>query len=99
MIAARQPTDALSRCSSPRRTRATRCLVAQGNGVPPSSTIIAVLPAGYRPAQRQILSTYGGNPDGAARIDILPDGALTWVVGPASETDYTSLSGLSYWPD
>jgi hypothetical protein len=76
-----------------------RGLVSQGSGVPPNSTIIAVLPAGYRPAQRQILTTYGGNPDGATRVDILPDGALTWGVGPASETDYTSLSGLSYWPD
>jgi hypothetical protein len=28
------------------------------------------------------------------RVDILPDGALTWVVGPAGETDYTSLRGF-----
>lgn len=76
-----------------------RGVITQGNGAPPSSAIIAVLPPGYRPATREVLSTYGGNPDGASRIDILPDGALTWVVGPTSETDYTTLSGLSYWPD
>jgi hypothetical protein len=76
-----------------------RGLVSQSGGLPPNSTIIAVLPAGYRPAQRQILTTYGGNSDGAIRVDILPDGALTWVVGPSAETDYTSLSGLSYWPE
>jgi len=56
-----------------------RGLVTQGNGVPSSSAIIAVLPAGHRPARRQILSTYGGNPDGASRVDILPDGSLVWV--------------------
>jgi hypothetical protein len=76
-------------------------LVAQANGdvLPSQSPIIAVLPPGYRPAQREILATYGGNPDGASRIDILPDGALTWVVGPNSIPDYLTLTNLSYWPD
>ena len=76
-----------------------RGLISQGGGLPSKSKIIAVLPAGYRPAKRHILTTFGGAPPGVSRVDILPDGALTWVTGPDTERDYTSLSGLSYWPD
>ena len=76
-----------------------RGLVSQDSGLPSQSTIIAVLPAGYRPARRQVLTTNGGNPSGPGRIDILPDGALTWIVGPDQEKDFTSLSGLTFWPD
>ena len=59
-----------------------RGLISQSAGVPSKSKIIAVLPAGYRPASRQILTTFGGAPPGVSRVDMLPDGALTWLIGP-----------------
>jgi hypothetical protein len=73
-----------------------RGLVTQKEGLPAQSPIIGVLPDGYRPAKRQVLATYGGNPDTAARVDVLPDGSLTVVVGPTTEMDYITLTGLSF---
>jgi hypothetical protein len=75
-----------------------RGVVVQNAGVPSTSPIIAVLPEGYRPPRRQIFAVYGGAPDGASRVDILPDGTLTWTLGsPNAENDYTTLSGISFF--
>jgi hypothetical protein len=76
-----------------------RGLVTQTGGLPAQSPIIAVLPTGYRPAKRQVLVSYGGNPDTAARVDVLPDGSVLFVVGPTAEMDYVTLSGLSFSTD
>jgi hypothetical protein len=76
-----------------------RGLVSRIDGLPADSKIIAVLPAGYRPKLRHVLTSNGGNPDAYTRVDILPDGSLMWVLGPNAETDFTTLTGLSFPTD
>ena len=75
-----------------------RGLVTQPGGAPSTSRIIAVLPAGYRPAKREVFTSNGGNPDAYIRLDVLPDGTIERVIGPDAETDYTTLSGIAFWP-
>jgi hypothetical protein len=75
-----------------------RGLVVQNAGLPSASPILAVLPVGYRPARRQLFTGFAGAPSGATRIDISPDGAVTWVDGPNAENDYTSLAQIEFFP-
>jgi hypothetical protein len=76
-----------------------RGLVSQLSGLAPGSPIIAVLPPGYRPKLRHIFASEGGNPDGFQRVDVTPDGAITWLAGGTAETDFTTLDGISFSTD
>jgi hypothetical protein len=76
-----------------------RGLVSRLAGLPADSPIIAVLPAGYRPKLHQVFTSNGGNPGAYTRVDIVPDGSVTWVKGPNAEKDFTTLSGISFSPD
>jgi hypothetical protein len=75
-----------------------RGLVTQTAGAPSQNSVIAVLPDGYRPARREIFTGFGGNaPEQADRVDILPDGSVLWIVGATGESDYTSLSAITFF--
>ena len=76
-----------------------RGVLTQAAGAPAPNQLIATLPPGYRPANHQILAAFGGGPEVAARHDIYPSGGLFWVSGPTAELDYTTLTGISWWPD
>jgi hypothetical protein len=57
---------------------------------------IAQLPAGYRPALRQIFYTIGGAANAGLRIDVRNDGWIVAVTGIGSPDSYFSLSGISF---
>jgi len=73
-----------------------RGLVTRTDGVPPASSPIGTLPAGYRPAKRLIFPANGGTT--TTRIDIAPNGQVIWIQGTAAEKDYTSLDAISFAP-
>lgn len=75
-----------------------RGLLTRVDGAPVGSTI-ALLPAGYRPPARMIFTVGGGQPAATSRIDVYPDGNVTWVSGPGTESDYTSLAQVSFATD
>ncbi|MBT3820222.1 MAG: hypothetical protein HOG04_02390, partial [Nitrospinaceae bacterium] len=54
---------------------------------------IFTLPAGYRPAQMELIVTETGDPVANGRIDILPDGGV-WLRRGANS--YVTLDGLSF---
>jgi hypothetical protein len=71
-----------------------RGLVTRTDGLPPASSPIGTLPAGYRPPKRLIFGSSGG-PE-SIRVDIAPNGQVIWVVGTINEKDYTSLDQISF---
>ena len=73
-----------------------RGLVTRTDGVPPATSPIGTLPAGYRPATRLIFPSNGGAR--SARVDVAPNGQVIWVQGDAPEKDYTSLDAISFAP-
>ncbi len=73
-----------------------RGLVTRTDGVPPASSPIGTLPAGYRPAHRMIFSANGGPT--SVRVDVAPNGQIVWVAGMLGEKDYTSLDAISFAP-
>jgi len=46
---------------------------------------------------RPRLTSDGGNPDAYIRVDVLPDATIERGIGPDAESDYTTLSGISFW--
>jgi hypothetical protein len=72
-----------------------RGLVTRTDGLPTQSPI-GTLPAGYRPPKRLIFGSGGGA--ASVRVDVLPNGEVTWVQGTAKEKDYASLDAISFWP-
>lgn len=58
-----------------------------------SWTVLATLPAGYRPAKRMVFSV--SNHDREARVDVLPDGRILWVAGGKNH-GWISLSGIVF---
>ena len=73
-----------------------RGLVTRTDGLPPSSSPIGTLPAGYRPPKRLIFAANGGGE--TVRVDVLPNGQVLWVRGTVNEKDYTSLDTVSFAP-
>jgi hypothetical protein len=71
-----------------------RGLVTRTDGLPPSSSPIGTLPAGYRPPKRLIFGTNGG--PASIRVDVLPNGQVVWIAGKVDEKDYTSLDQISF---
>ncbi len=56
-------------------------------------SVLATLPAGYRPAKRMVFSV--NNHDRDARVDVLPDGRILWVTGGKNH-GWISLSGIVF---
>jgi hypothetical protein len=73
-----------------------RGLVTRTDGLPPASSPIGTLPAGYRPAKRIIFGANGGGQ--GARVDVAPNGQVIWISGTAKEKDFTSLDMISFVP-
>lgn len=65
----------------------------------PFGSVIATLPAGYRPQHTQIFAVATGETFAAGRIDIGASGTITRLFGNIGEQDYTSLSGISFYTD
>lgn len=65
-----------------------RGLVARTSG---ASTVIGVLPLGYRPAMRSMFAAYSDT--GVARVDVAPNGEVVLVAGG---TTYLSLDGINF---
>ncbi len=70
--------------------------IATVSGVVKTSagTEIAVLPAGARPRARMIFTVWAGQ--APVRVDVLPDGRITYIMGGAGLAGYVSLSGISF---
>ena len=73
-----------------------RGLVTRTDGLPPASSPIGTLPAGYRPAKRMIFAANGG--PAAVRVDVAPNGQVIWINGTSKEKDFTSLDLISFAP-
>jgi len=56
-----------------------------------SDTAIATLPAGYRPALREVFEGYSDT--GVARFDVLPTGAINYEAG---DNGWFSLDGANF---
>jgi hypothetical protein len=67
----------------------------------PAGGPIAVLPAGYRPADMALFGPMMGNnaTNAAGRVDITTTGEIVWMTGPMGDPNYTSLDGISFWTD
>ena len=73
-----------------------RGLVTSGAPLAQGS-VIATLPAGYRPSARMIFGDPTGGPGG--RVDVAANGEIQWISGATAEIDYTSLATVSFWTD
>ncbi len=74
-----------------------RGLVTKNGAVPAKDDVIATLPPAARPKARMVFSVQSGAL--VARVDVLPNGNITWIGGGATEKDYTSLAAVSFWTD
>lgn len=63
------------------------------------SSVIATLPAGYRPTGRSLFVVGDSVGGWANRVDVLPTGDVLWISGGTTETDFTSLETISFWTD
>jgi hypothetical protein len=77
-----------------------RGLLAKGAGVPVSGDVMAILPPGYRPTMRYLFGAGGGAPTELyTRVDVLPNGEITFMAGATADGDFTSLDNISFWTD
>jgi len=77
-----------------------RGLLTQTAGLPAFDAVVGTLPPGYRPSVRTIFIVAAGQDVGFARLIVDPDGAVKRTNGPAvAEKDYTSLNGVTFWPE
>jgi len=61
---------------------------------------LATLPVGYRPSVRTIFAISTGQGVAFARLNVDPDGTLKrTAAGEVAEPDYTSLNGVTFWPE
>jgi competence protein ComGC len=84
--------------STPQYTKASDGMVSlKGlikSGTMTSDTVIATLPAGYRPALREVFLGYSDG--GVARFDVEPSGNITYEAGG---NGWFSLDGASFYAD
>jgi hypothetical protein len=80
-----------------------RGLLTLTAGVPPAAAgdiTLATLPVGYRPSLRTIFAISTGQGIAFARLIVDPDGTLKRNSAvDVAEQDYTSLNGVTFWPD
>lgn len=73
-------------------------LATNTSGLPAAGDVLGTLPPGFRPAATLVFE--GAAQNAFARIDVQADGQVVLqVVGVAGETDYVSLSGVSFVVD
>ncbi len=72
-----------------------RGLITRASAAPTSGPI-GTLPAGYRPQRRRAFVVTTGEPHSVGRVDVQANGVVLWMSGAATETDYTSLEGISF---
>lgn len=81
-------------------SRFGRLVVLQGlvtkTGTPGSGDLIGTLPAGFRPTELVDFIAPTGEPFTAGRVRVETDGDVIWLNGATGETDYTSLSGITF---
>lgn len=75
-----------------------RGTVSQLAGIPVRADVIAVLPEGYRPQRNQIFET-ASQGDVPGQITIGPDGRIVWVAGAATDADFVTLNGVTFFTD
>jgi hypothetical protein len=75
-----------------------RGLVTQNDGPPVRLQQIGILPPGYRPAGRELFATTTGNGEVPGSLIFEADGQILWLSGSASERDYTTLAGITFYP-
>ena len=74
-----------------------RGLVTRDAGAPTLSSLIGVLPAGYRPKADRVYAVHTGEaPYATGRVDVHVDGQVLWIDGATGERDYTSLEGIEF---
>lgn len=66
---------------------------------PITGSIIATLPAGYRPTARLLLVVGMGEPHGSGRVDVTTAGTVLWIAGTSDTTNYTSLASINFSTD
>jgi hypothetical protein len=77
-----------------------RGLLTQTTGLPALDDVLATLPPGYRPSVRTIFIVATGQGIAFARLIVDPDGTLKrTAAGDVLEKDYTSLNGVTLWPE
>jgi hypothetical protein len=77
-----------------------RGLITQTTGLPAADAVVASLPPGYRPSVRTIFVVSAGQEVGFARLIVDADGTVRRTNGTAvAEKDYTSLNGITFWPE
>lgn len=72
-------------------------LASKTGGTPGSGDVIFVLPVGFRPVTSEVFSAATGEATTFGRVDVDPAGQVIWRSGAGAETDFTSLSGISFW--
>lgn len=65
-------------------------LIKNGNTNP--GTVVATLPAGFRPSERLCFAALGGF--GHARFDVLPNGQI--IISSGAQSVFSSLDGISF---
>ena len=69
--------------------------VTKTGGAPANGDVIGTLPDGFRPTGALVLPICtGGTSNGTVRVEA--DGDVVWRSGDAIETDFTSLSGITF---
>jgi hypothetical protein len=79
-----------------------RGLLTLTTGVPGvgADVVMGTLPAGYRPSVRTIFIVSSGQGIAFARLIIDPDGTLKRNgASDVLDKDYTSLNGITFWPE
>lgn len=71
-------------------------LVTKSGGTPAVNDVIGTLPPGFRPTATLIFPTASGQANQFGRVQVTVAGEVVWLQGGATETDYTSLSGISF---
>jgi hypothetical protein len=60
---------------------------------PVASTVMFVLPAGFRPANPQVFVAHTGEPHAVGRVDVAANGEVSFSSG---NVDYITLSGITF---
>jgi hypothetical protein len=69
---------------------------ATKSGTPAAGDVIGTLPLGFRPELEEYFPCATGATSAAGELRVEADGDIVWLAGSTNETDYTSLSGISF---
>jgi hypothetical protein len=84
-------------------SRFGRLVVLQGlvtkAGTPAAADVIATLPAGFRPTGSVLFSVVTGGTTSFGAVRVNSSGQVEWIAGDTAESDFTSLSGITFVVD